>query len=144
MSKRPAQTLARHRSITLPTTNKQSLFPKGYAEPSRIGSGLTAEVYKCSHHEYGKVCVKIINNSFVKSSLGEKLIANEIKLLEKLSHSHVLKFYETVKHNDKKLIITELCEGGDMEKEIKSKKKFSEKQALDIFGDIVDGCRYLL
>ena len=60
----------------------------------------------------------------------------EIELLKQLDHPNIVKLFEYFIDNDKYLLITEYCRGGDLFRVIKKKKKFSELSAVYIMFQI--------
>ena len=47
-----------------------------YKKLNKIGSGATAQVYLAEHPDHKKVSIKMIENSFIKTKSGSKLIDN--------------------------------------------------------------------
>lgn len=82
---------------------------------SSIGSGLTASVFEGKAKDGTRVSVKSIESSFYRSEIGGQLIKNEAKILSMLNHPNVLRFVEKVEANGKVHIITNYCEGGDLQ-----------------------------
>lgn len=50
---------------------------------------------------------------------------------------------EKIEKNNKVHIITQYCEGGNLEKFLKKYKKLSERSAISLMKKIVEGCIYL-
>mgnify|MGYP000880668760 CR=1 FL=1 len=66
-----------------------------------------------------------------------------MKVLKKLNHENVLAL-EHFEENDRQLcVITEYCNGGDLEQLIAKKKKLPEYLALSILEDIIKGYGHL-
>ncbi len=55
----------------------------------------------------------------------------------------MLRCHEVFTSNRNCYIITELCNGGDLESKLKSKRRFSEVDAKPIINDIFEGLLYL-
>ena len=66
---------------------------------------------------------------------GEKS-EEEIEKLKQFDHPNIVKLFEYFIDNDKYLLITEYCRGGDLFRVIKKKKKFSELSAVYIMFQI--------
>lgn len=47
-----------------------------YSNFKSVGRGATSQVYAAEHKTYHKVCIKVIENSFLRTSLGLKIIKN--------------------------------------------------------------------
>lgn len=87
--------------------------------------------------------IKVIQPSFLNSNLGSTLIKNEISILKQVKHKNVLALVEVVENKDNTCIVTEFCDGGDLEILINKKRIITEKVALSYITKIVDGCLYL-
>jgi protein-serine/threonine kinase len=67
----------------------------------------------------------------------------EVNLLLKLTHDHVVKIYETIETKKHIIIVMELCAGGDLLNYVKKKRKLKEPHAKKIFKQIIDGLGYI-
>ncbi|XP_073729103.1 uncharacterized protein [Misgurnus anguillicaudatus] len=94
------------------------------------------------------------NKILVKNEAGDlfvikKLSANqdEINVLLKLSHPHIVNHKEIITDSDCLYLLLEHCEGGDLAQTIKNKKKetdqFSENEILDWIVNICMALKYL-
>jgi len=63
----------------------------------------------------------------------EELTRNEIKLLSTIKNPNVVKFIEMLRTTNNMYMVYELCEGGNLEEHLRSKKRLSEKEALYFF-----------
>jgi serine/threonine protein kinase len=70
--------------------------------------------------------------------LREELI-NEIAILQRLDHPHIVKALETFKFNDRLYVVLELCSGGDLY----ARDPYTETQACSIIHDILDAVAYM-
>jgi NIMA (never in mitosis gene a)-related kinase len=70
---------------------------------------------------------------------------NEIKVIEKLKHNNIIKFYGSSSSNEKILLLMEYADGGDLESLIQNqnKKLFDENKILDIFIQLCFAVKYL-
>ena len=73
--------------------------------------------------------IKIVELSSLRSKKLEELLFSEIGILKKLNHPNVLRCHEVFTSNRHCYIITELCNGGDLETKLKKNGPFSEKEA---------------
>ncbi|XP_033754319.1 serine/threonine-protein kinase Nek11-like isoform X1 [Pecten maximus] len=73
--------------------------------------------------------------------------AKEARVLSKLLHPSIVKFHDSFIDGDVFCIITEFCEGGDLDMKIndlkKNKKQFDEKTVLDWFVQLVLAVHYM-
>ncbi len=83
-----------------------------YKEP--IGFGSFSIVYKGYSHIH-KIPVAIKQ---ITKIVDKKYFDNEIKLMSKITHPNILKFYKAIKKDGKIFIVLEYCEGGDLSKYI--------------------------
>jgi serine/threonine protein kinase len=100
-----------------------------------LGSGNFGKVFLAFHnvnYEF-KVAVKTMK----KKKIGENLkkLKSEIKILSKLDHPNICKYYETYESPNYVYLIMEYCGGGDLFDRITSQKEgsnFSEQKAAII------------
>lgn len=89
------------------------------------------------------MAVKIIELNSLKSQKLEELLFSEIDVLKKLNHPNILRCYEVFTSNRNCYIITEICNGGDLETKLRREHHFSEQSAQPIIKDIFSGLLYL-
>ena len=70
--------------------------------------------------------------------LREELL-NEIAILQRLDHPHIVKALETFQFNDRLYVVLELCSGGDLY----ARDPYTETQACSIIHDILDAIAYM-
>jgi serine/threonine protein kinase len=68
------------------------------------------------------------------------LLNNEIAIMQKLQHDHIVKFVDVLHTDNHCYLITEYCDGGTLEKYIKSNDSV---EWGSIVYQIADGCKYL-
>jgi serine/threonine protein kinase len=79
-----------------------------------IGSGYSSKVYKAiSLKDNLDYAIKAVEFNNFKPSHFE-MLENEIKILKKMSHTNVIKFYSVSKTATHLYIITEFCQKGDL------------------------------
>lgn len=66
-------------------------------------------------------------------------LRNEISILKKLDHPHIVRAIETFEHRNQIFIIMELCSGGDLY----SRDPYSEEQAARIVSSILSAVAYM-
>ena len=105
----------------------------------QIGKGSFGTVYLCQNLKLKELCViKRINLSKLDDKEKEETI-NESKILQKLDHQNIIKFYEVFLEKKSEItlnLVTEYADGGDLSEKIKNQKKnnyFPENEILDYF-----------
>lgn len=88
-----------------------------------------------------QVAVKIILKKTLKGN--EDLVMEEIMMLQKLHHPHIVAFKDWFESKDKFYIVTQLATGGELFEEIVSRGKFTEHDAWKCINDILDAVAYL-
>lgn len=63
--------------------------------------------------------------------------------MKNLDHSNVIRCFDVLTSVNNCYIITEYCEGGDLEKLLKKNKRFDEKDITKFVYDIYKGLQYL-
>ncbi|QSL64177.1 hypothetical protein MERGE_000332 [Pneumocystis wakefieldiae] len=105
------------------------------------GAGTYGIVKEAVHSEYGRVAVKIIDKQSVKGH--ESMVYEEMDILKRLDHPHIVTFKEWFESNSKFYIVTELATGGELFDRICQYGKFSEKDAVVIIKEILDALSYI-
>ena len=66
-----------------------------------------------------------------------------MNVLSKINHPNVIKCYDIFTVEGKCYIVTELCDGGDVDELIKKEGVFNEERVVPILKDILNGMCYL-
>ncbi|NWT93362.1 NEK11 kinase, partial [Urocynchramus pylzowi] len=127
-----------------------AVIARRYTIQRKLGNGSFGSVYlvndrKAKQGEELKV-LKEISVGNLKPN--ETVEANlEAQLLSKLDHPAIVKFYASFVERDSFCIITEYCEGGDLDFKIQeykdSGKMFTQSQVLDWFIQLLLGVNYM-
>lgn len=114
----------------------------GIADPKGIiGKGSFGQVAKVTHKVGKQVrACKIIPKSRIKDPKKFKI---EIDILKDVDHPNIIKLYETFEDQLNVYLVMEVCEGGELFDRIIDKGHFSEKEARDVFGQLVRSLLYL-
>ena len=121
-----------------------------YEEIRLLGEGSFAKVLLVRNNVTGLIrAMKIIKkrNSLARSSKLEQgstdlEILNEIDALKHIDHPNVVKIFEFYNSDDAYYLITEYCEGGELFKLIKQKKKLTEIQCAYVMYQVLSAIKY--
>lgn len=76
----------------------------------------------------------------MKGEIHKNLLAGQIEILSMIKNRpNLLDVHKICTDQNKTYIITDFCEGGDLGKLIKSKKKLNETEAIKIIREIIRG-----
>ncbi|KAI1499174.1 calcium/calmodulin-dependent protein kinase [Biscogniauxia marginata] len=89
----------------------------------------------------GKVAIKIILKKNVKGN--EKMVWDELDMLQRLKHPHIVRFVDWFESRDKYYIVTELATGGELFDRICEQGKFTEKDASQTIKQVLGAVDYL-
>ncbi|KAL4946403.1 Calcium/calmodulin-dependent protein kinase [Aspergillus oleicola] len=126
--------------------SKLSGQPESYEKKSqyRFGRTLGAGTYGIVREAdcaSGKVAVKIILKRNVRGN--ERMVYDELDLLQKLNHPHIVHFVDWFESKDKFYIVTQLATGGELFDRICEYGKFTEKDASQTIRQVLDAVDYL-
>ncbi|KAI0136696.1 calcium/calmodulin-dependent protein kinase [Xylariales sp. AK1849] len=120
--------------------------PDSYDKKSRyrfgrtLGAG-TYGIVREADGPTGKVAIKIILKKNVKGN--EKMVWDELDMLQRLKHPHIVRFVDWFESRDKYYIVTELATGGELFDRICEKGKFTEKDASQTIKQVLTAVDYL-
>ena len=109
-----------------------------------IGEGGFGKVYEVQNVKTSETyaCKKISKTNI----LNYEHFKNEINIMSKADHPHIIKLYEIYESNRSFYLIMELCKGGQLFhkiiEKIQNKKMYTEKDAAEIFQQIISGIEY--
>ncbi|CAD8076283.1 unnamed protein product [Paramecium primaurelia] len=108
-----------------------------------IGSGYSSKVYLGEHiNTKQKVAIKIISSQTYTTPIQKSLLKNEISILLRIDHQHLMKVYEVSQSSNNTYIVTEFCNEGNLEQQMK-KTEFSVPRVLSILRQISLGIQAL-
>ncbi|XP_063264102.1 serine/threonine-protein kinase Nek11 isoform X3 [Prinia subflava] len=145
------QETAKHATVArFNSACSDAVIARRYTIQMKLGNGSFGSVYlvndrKAKQGEELKV-LKEISVGNLKPN--ETVEANlEAQLLSKLDHPAIVKFYASFVERDSFYIITEYCEGGDLDFKIQeykdSGKMFTQSQVIDWFIQLLLGVNYM-
>lgn len=85
------------------------------------------------------VAIKTINFKALKSSSQKEKIDQEVSILKRFRHPNVIKLYEEFDTPGRKILVTELCAGGDLLNYVRKRRRLKEDYAKYIFQQIIEG-----
>ena len=105
-----------------------------------IGKGSFGKVYLAIHKLTGlNVAIKAIEKSYITDERRRQKVKNEIHLLKKSNHKHIIKLFEVFESAKQIHIVTEYAGGGDMLQFLKHKKRLDEWEAKNYLWQVVSG-----
>ena len=113
-----------------------------------LGEGSFGKVLKVrSKLNNNLYAMKIVDLKKIKDKNLLKYTDREAKILPKLSHPHILKYYNTFQKDSSLYIITEYIKNGDLSDLIRAHKKldipFMEEELWDIFYQCINALCYI-
>src|SRR5262249_38362777 len=141
-----------HRSIASPTDATTSTARKAAAAPAigswahlslieRLGGGTFGEVYRAWDRDLEReVALKLLRTDESDGDLSASRIANEGRLLARVSHPNVIAVHGVAVHESRVGLWMELVRGVTLEQQLSSAGPFSAREAAAIG---VDLCRAL-
>lgn len=122
-----------------PTFKKIDNF---YFDPTKaLGKGAFASVFKAydERNQNREVAVKVIPAAKLLESEDQyNLFMREIDVLRQIKGQHIVQLLDVKRTPNNLYIFTDYCDGGDLEKPMKSKKEFTEEEACSILKQIAD------
>lgn len=106
-----------------------------------IGAGQYGKVFRAKNTKTNEtVAVKTIPlQKFAQVPKLEEFTSNEIKTLARINNVNVVRFIEMLKTVNNLYQVYEFCEGGTLEDLIRKRKFLPEREALDIFLQLLNG-----
>ncbi|KAI9893099.1 MAG: hypothetical protein M1814_000646 [Vezdaea aestivalis] len=105
-----------------------------------LGAGTYGIVREADCPE-GKVAVKIILKKNVRGN--ERMVYDELEMLQKMKHPHIVRFHDWFESRDKYYIVTQLATGGELFDRICEYGKFTEKDASQTIRQVMEAVDYL-
>ncbi|CAD8160222.1 unnamed protein product [Paramecium pentaurelia] len=104
-----------------------------------IGEGYSSKVYKGIHMVTNQVvAIKVISLETYNSPIQKSLLSNEIKILLQIDNPNLLRVYEISQSANNTYIVSEYCEGANLEELLKQEPLKIEK-VIDILTQLCKG-----
>ncbi|KAK7203822.1 calcium/calmodulin-dependent protein kinase [Myxozyma melibiosi] len=127
---------------------KLSNQPSSYDRKGRyrfgrvLGAGTYGIVKAATVIETGEnVAVKVILKKKVQGH--ESMVQEELDLLRRLKHPHIVGFRDWFESKDKYYIVTQLATGGELFDRIVERGKYTEKDAVQTIKEVLEAVDYL-
>ena len=115
-------------------------IPSYFRIIKKIGEGGMALIYLVLNRRNGeKYAIKILNSHKKDSHADKKRFEQEIKLTKKVNSDKVIKVYAHKWNEDIQYILMEYVEGKTLSEYLKSKKRLSLEEVIDISMQIAEG-----
>jgi len=109
-----------------------------------LGKGAFGQVTLAMHKLSKKlVACKAINWSILKKDSQKEKLEMEVSILKRFRHPNVVKLFETIDSKNHKLLMMELCAGGDLLNYVRKRRRLKEDYAKFIFKQIIDGIAHV-
>jgi len=111
----------------------------------QLGKGSNSVVHKVKCLKCGLYhALKIVTKKQLKAKNLAPLLVNEMKLHNTLRHERIVRLLQCFEDSDCIYLLTELCEGGELNSLVKTKKmKLGIQEIHRLFCQIVEGVKYL-
>ena len=112
-----------------------------YTMGKKLGDGAYGSVFLAAHNATGAVrAIKQIPKSRIRNP---ERLETEIQVMRECDHPNIVRLYEVYEDTRYVYLVIEHCEGGELFDYIVSKKRLNEKEAAQLFGQLLSSVRYL-
>ena len=119
---------------------KDTLLQDRYIIEALIGEGGMSYVYRARDQKLGRtVAIKVLKEDYAEDQEFVKKFQDEAKAAAKLNHLNIVSAYDVVDEGNTHFIVMELVEGITLKNYIHRKGKCSEREAIGIALQLVEG-----
>ncbi|EDQ86072.1 uncharacterized protein MONBRDRAFT_34023 [Monosiga brevicollis MX1] len=108
-----------------------------------LGHGSFAEVYRGQRNDGLPVAIKRIVRGKLKKKKAQRLLEQEIQILQAMDHPNIMMLYERIDTRDDICLVTEFCEGGDLSEYIEKHAPLEENLVADFTQQLNAALTYL-
>jgi serine/threonine protein kinase len=112
---------------------------KVYTVEKILGIGAAGVVLKVRHRVFGQRAMKLIHPNLLRSRIIRTRFDNEARIMNTLTHPHVVKVHELGEVGDYPYIVMDFLEGGTLEDHFTKFGKMPPKQAVRVAIGILHG-----
>lgn len=113
-----------------------------YRMGKTLGAGTFGVVKRATHIGTNEdVAIKIILKKTLHGN--EQMVLDELNLLKKMDHPHIVRFKAWFESREKYYIVTQLATGGELFDRICDYGKFTEKDGVASIREVLDAIQYL-
>ena len=119
---------------------KGTLLQDRYSIEALIGEGGMSYVYRARDQKLGRtVAIKVLKSDYAEDQEFVRKFQDEAKAAAKLNHLNIVSAYDVVDEGNTHFIVMELVEGITLKNYIHRKGKCSEREAIGIALQLVEG-----
>ena len=116
-----------------------------------LGTGAFGEVRKCVYKENMKDrrsslksyrAVKILSKAYMEEK-EKRIFLNEVSVMSKLDHPSIMRMHHYFEDTKRYMLVTDICNGGELFSLIRERKKFETKEAAIIIKQILSAVKYM-
>eukprot|EP00560_Eucampia_antarctica_P007033 CAMPEP_0197828738 /NCGR_PEP_ID=MMETSP1437-20131217/5272_1 /TAXON_ID=49252 ORGANISM="Eucampia antarctica, Strain CCMP1452" /NCGR_SAMPLE_ID=MMETSP1437 /ASSEMBLY_ACC=CAM_ASM_001096 /LENGTH=741 /DNA_ID=CAMNT_0043430089 /DNA_START=359 /DNA_END=2584 /DNA_ORIENTATION=- len=111
-----------------------------------LGTGVTGEVRQVTHRATGaQYAVKCLDLSLIQTQEGLTQLKQEIRIMCKLDHPHIVRLEEVYESDAEIYLIQELCQGGDLFDRLDDQTDgiYTEDRCASLVRQMLSSLRYL-
>lgn len=128
----------------LPNPNKK-VGKYTFHSSSVLGSGAYSNVYLGEDDETGeRVAIKVIDQRSITDQYMLDTLNSEIAILKSLDHPNIVHLFDVVTTANNIYIIQEFCDGGTLDQLLKKQHRLSERDAIFVMKDLINGFSELM
>ena len=115
-----------------------------YTLGKTIGCGTFGKVKLGTHSSTGsKVAIKILEKQKIADAADIERVSREIHILKLVRHPHIIQLFEIVETTRQLYVVMEYASGGELFDYIVSKKRLDEREACQLFRQMVSGIEFM-
>ncbi len=115
----------------------------GFKILGRLGESSMTEVWKAYQISLRReVTVKILKEEFAAYAEEVERFCSEAKQTARLKHRRIVQIYDVIRHDGRHVLLMEYVRGPTIESVLKTKKRFTPREAMNIAGCIAEALLY--